>query len=107
MRIGSWKAPERERPTGELNAVRQCNTVKPIGNSGSSRIMRTPSKEDSMTRRILAVGICVLLTANVAHAQLAETYTLPRPANCCLLNTATMLAEQLQDWNEGNAALSR
>ncbi len=53
-----------------------------------------------MTRRILAVGICVLLTANVAHAQLAETYTLPRPANCCLLNTATMLAEQLQDWNQ-------
>ena len=55
-----------------------------------------------MTQEIkaLVVGVVVLLSVRVMHAQLAETYTLPRPANCCLLNTATMLAEQLQDWNQ-------
>jgi len=53
-----------------------------------------------MTRRLLVAGVCVIFSATAAHAQLAETYTLPRPANCCLLNTATMLAEQLQDWNQ-------
>ena len=36
----------------------------------------------------------------VALAQLSEDFTLPRPANCCLLGTATALAEQLQDWNQ-------
>ena len=41
-----------------------------------------------------------LLVPAAAHAQLADEFTLPRPANCCLLNTATMLAEQLQDWNQ-------
>lgn len=53
-----------------------------------------------MTRHLLALGLCLLVSASAAQAQLADTYTLPRPANCCLLNTATMLAEQLQDWNQ-------
>ncbi len=35
-----------------------------------------------------------------AQAQIANDFTLPRPANCCLLNTATTLADQLQDWNQ-------
>jgi len=35
-----------------------------------------------------------------AHAQIAQDLTLPRPSNCCLLNTATTLADQLQDWNQ-------
>ena len=48
----------------------------------------------------LIVGIAALLSVRVIHAQLAEPYSLPRPANCCLLNTATTLAEQLQDWNQ-------
>ena len=50
--------------------------------------------------KALIVGVVVLLSVRVTHAQLADTYSLPRPANCCLLNTATMLAEQLQDWNQ-------
>ena len=50
--------------------------------------------------KTLIVGGAVLLSVRVTHAQLADTYSLPRPANCCLLNTATMLAEQLQDWNQ-------
>ena len=48
----------------------------------------------------LIVGIAALLSVRATHAQLADTYSLPRPANCCLLNTATTLAEQLQDWNQ-------
>ena len=48
----------------------------------------------------LIVGIAALLSVRLIHAQLAEPYSLPRPANCCLLNTATTLAEQLQDWNQ-------
>ena len=41
-----------------------------------------------------------LATGTAAHAQLATDFTLPRPAGCCLVNTATSLAEQLQDWNQ-------
>jgi lysophospholipase L1-like esterase len=50
--------------------------------------------------KLLIVGVVVLLGMRVTHAQLADTYSLPRSANCCLLNTATLLAEQLQDWNQ-------
>ncbi len=39
----------------------------------------------------------VLLGMRVTHAQLADTYSLPRSANCCLLNTATLLAERLDE----------
>ena len=55
-----------------------------------------------MTKHVTAaiVSVGVMLSVGVTHAQLADTYSLPRPANCCLLNTATMLAEQLQDWNQ-------
>lgn len=53
-----------------------------------------------MIRRLVVAGVCVLLGVSTAGAQLAEDYTLPRPANCCLLNTAVSLAEQLQDWNQ-------
>ena len=31
----------------------------------------------------LIVGIAALLSVRVIHAQLAEPYSLPRPANCC------------------------
>ena len=50
--------------------------------------------------KVLIVGVIGLLTVRVTHAQIADTYALPRPANCCLLATATTLAEQLQDWNQ-------
>ena len=53
-----------------------------------------------MSRRLLFLAITMMLGLRVTHAQLAETYALPRPSNCCLLNTATTLAEQLQDWNQ-------
>jgi lysophospholipase L1-like esterase len=51
-------------------------------------------------RRLLTVAGVTLLAGGVGHAQLADPYTLPRPAGCCLLNTATTLAEQLADWNQ-------
>jgi lysophospholipase L1-like esterase len=39
------------------------------------------------------------LCAAAASAQVVEEYNPPR-ANCCLLNTARSLADQLQDWNQ-------
>ena len=48
---------------------------------------------------LIVISIC-LATGTAAHGQLATDFTLPRPAGCCLVNTATSLAEQLQDWNQ-------
>ena len=53
-----------------------------------------------MRRHILPILAAALLVGVPAGAQLTEDFTLPRPANCCLLNTAVALAEQLQDWNQ-------
>ena len=54
-----------------------------------------------MTRHLLMLAFVVAFAVPMVHAQIAdEEYTLPRPSNCCLLNTATTLAEQLQDWNQ-------
>jgi len=49
-----------------------------------------------MTLTILGVGLCA---AEAASAQVVEEYNPPR-ANCCLLNTARTLADQLEDWNQ-------
>ena len=54
--------------------------------------------------RVGLTGVVVLVTmywwaAAPANAQLAEEYNPPR-ANCCLLNNARALADQLQDWNQ-------
>ena len=40
-----------------------------------------------------------LLVTGAAKAQLADEFNAP-PANCCLLNTAKSLTDQLQDWNQ-------
>lgn len=45
---------------------------------------------------IAAIGLFAALPAG---AQIVDEYNPPR-ANCCLLNTARTLAEQLQDWNQ-------
>jgi len=37
--------------------------------------------------------------ARIGYAQLADEFTPPR-SNCCLVNTAKSLAEQLQDWDQ-------
>ena len=42
--------------------------------------------------------ICVC-AAGPASAQVVDDYNPPR-ANCCLLNNARALADQLQDWNQ-------
>ena len=49
-----------------------------------------------ITVTILGVGLCA---AEAASAQVVEEYNPPR-ANCCLLNTARTLADQLEDWNQ-------
>jgi lysophospholipase L1-like esterase len=41
----------------------------------------------------------LLLLAGAARAQLVDEFNAP-PSNCCLLNTAKTLADQLQDWNQ-------
>ena len=43
--------------------------------------------------------IGALLLGTVANAQLVDEFNPPR-ANCCLVNTARGLADQLQDWNQ-------
>ena len=53
-----------------------------------------------MTRRTIAFLVAGTLVSAPAAAQLSDEFALPRPANCCLINTAVSLAEQLQDWNQ-------
>ena len=49
-----------------------------------------------LTLAIIALGVC---TPEPVHAQVVDDYNPPR-ANCCLLNNARALADQLQDWNQ-------
>jgi lysophospholipase L1-like esterase len=48
---------------------------------------------------VVIAAIMSLCAAEPASAQVVEEYNPPR-ANCCLLNTARSLADQLQDWNQ-------
>ena len=50
-----------------------------------------------LTILILIAG--ALLTGRPGRAQLVDEFNAPN-ANCCLLNTAKSLADQLQDWNQ-------
>ena len=50
-------------------------------------------------RNICLVSIVALLVTAGAEGQLADEFNPPR-ANCCLINSARGLADQLQDWNQ-------
>jgi lysophospholipase L1-like esterase len=52
-----------------------------------------------MGRDIFFLSIGALLISSGAKGQLADEFNPPR-ANCCLLNSAKGLADQLQDWNQ-------
>jgi lysophospholipase L1-like esterase len=52
-----------------------------------------------MTRTFLLLIAGAVLIGKPGHAQLADEFNVPN-ANCCLLNTARALADQLQDWNQ-------
>jgi lysophospholipase L1-like esterase len=52
-----------------------------------------------MKRTILILMAGALLAGRHGNAQLADEFNPPN-ANCCLLNTAKSLADQLQDWNQ-------
>lgn len=52
-----------------------------------------------MNRTTLILIFAALIAGSPAHAQLADDLNVPA-ANCCLLNTAKSLADQLQDWNQ-------
>ena len=52
-----------------------------------------------MRRHLFLVSIGTLLINFSVNGQLADEFNPPR-ANCCLINTARGLADQLQDWNQ-------
>src|SRR5579863_1271626 len=52
-----------------------------------------------MRQHLFLVSIGALLINFTVNAQLADEFNPPR-ANCCLINTARGLADQLQDWNQ-------
>jgi acyl-CoA thioesterase I len=52
-----------------------------------------------MRIRILVFLLAVAGMGRCTYAQLAEEFNPPR-ANCCLINNARGLADQLQDWNQ-------
>jgi lysophospholipase L1-like esterase len=52
-----------------------------------------------MTRCLISLVIVPFLSLDGANAQLAGDFS-PPPSNCCLLNAAKSLADQLQDWNQ-------
>src|ERR1035441_9567188 len=52
-----------------------------------------------MRRNLFLVSTGALLIAAGAQGQLADEFNPPR-ANCCLINNARGLADQLQDWNQ-------
>jgi lysophospholipase L1-like esterase len=52
-----------------------------------------------MKRTILILIAGALLIGKPGRAQLVDEFNAPN-ANCCLLNTAKALADQLQDWNQ-------
>lgn len=52
-----------------------------------------------MRQKIFLIPIGALLIAGGAEGQLADEFNPPR-ANCCLVNSARGLADQLEDWNQ-------
>ena len=52
-----------------------------------------------MWQRIFAVIAGALMISVSADGQLADEFNSPR-ANCCLVNIARSLADQLQDWSQ-------
>jgi lysophospholipase L1-like esterase len=52
-----------------------------------------------MLQKVLYLCTGALLTSLSAPAQLVDEFNPPR-ANCCLMNTARSLADQLHDWNQ-------
>lgn len=58
-----------------------------------------PSVFASRLACVVAVAVMGLCVPESVRAQVVEDFNPPR-ANCCLLNTARSLADQLQDWNQ-------
>src|SRR5271165_3865194 len=61
-----------------------------------SAILRSTS---TMTRYLFPLVIAAFLSIDGANAQLAKDFSPPR-SNCCLVNAAKSVADQLQDWNQ-------
>ena len=48
---------------------------------------------------VVAFVVAICASGSIAHAQLVDSFNAPR-SNCCLINSAKGLADQLQDWNQ-------
>ena len=48
---------------------------------------------------VVSFVFAIWLSGSTAHAQLVDSFNAPR-SNCCLINSAKGLADQLQDWNQ-------
>jgi lysophospholipase L1-like esterase len=64
-----------------------------------SRLPQRDSRLAITKPYVVAFLISMWLSGSIAHAQLVDSFNAPR-SNCCLLNTARGLADQLQDWNQ-------
>jgi len=65
-------------------------------------LSRMPQRDARLviTKRCTIVFVVSMwLGSSIAHAQLVDSFNAPR-SNCCLINTARGLADQLQDWNQ-------
>lgn len=52
-----------------------------------------------MKHCLFSVALSAFLAAGLANGQLTDDFH-PPPSNCCLVNAAKRLADQLQDWNQ-------
>ena len=63
------------------------------------RLTKRASRLDVLSPCAVAFVTLIWLSGNIATAQLVDDFNPPR-SNCCLVNTARGLADQLQDWNQ-------
>ena len=64
-----------------------------------NRLSKRASRLDIPNPCVVSFVFTIWLSGSTAHAQLVDSFNAPR-SNCCLINSAKGLADQLQDWNQ-------
>jgi len=64
-----------------------------------NRLSKCASRLDILNPCVVSFVFAIWLSGSTAHAQLVDSFNAPR-SNCCLINSAKGLADQLQDWNQ-------
>ena len=62
-------------------------------------LSKCASRLDIPNPCVVSFVFAIWLSGSTAHAQLVDSFNAPR-SNCCLINSAKGLADQLQDWNQ-------